>query len=135
MNKLKYLALAAVVGFCFTVTAPKIDAQVSVGVNIGGAPACPYGYYDYAPYACSPYGYYGPEWFSGGVFIGGGAWFNGAPNFQGHVNNRYDPQRGYKGPRPNVGDRPEPTKRLDKVSNFKGNEMRDGRGNVSKGKR
>jgi hypothetical protein len=135
MNKLKYLALAAVVGICFTVTAPKMEAQVNVGVSIGAAPACPYGYYDYAPYACSPYGYYGPEWFSGGVFIGAGSWFNGAPGFQGHVNNRYDPQRGYKGPRPNVGDRPEPSKRLDKVSNFKGNEMRDGRGHVSAQKR
>ena len=23
---------------------------------------------DYYPYACAPYGFYGPEWFSGGVF-------------------------------------------------------------------
>ena len=68
MNKFKYFALAAVAAFIFTVAAPKIQAQVNVGVEIGG-PNCPYGYYDYAPYACSPYGYYGPEWFSGGVFI------------------------------------------------------------------
>jgi hypothetical protein len=136
MNRFKYLALAAVAGFFLTVNVPKIDAQVSVGVNIGGAaPACPYGYYDYAPFACSPYGYYGPEWFSGGVFIGAGSWFNGPANFRGHVNNRYDLQRGYRGPTPNVGDRPEPSKRLDKVSHFKGNEMRDGRGHVSAGKR
>jgi len=136
MNRFGYLALAAVAGIIFIMTVPKIEAQVSVGVNIGGAaPACPYGYYDYAPYACSPYGYYGPEWFSGGVFVGAGSWFHGSDNFQGHVNNRFDPQRGYKGPMPKAGDRPEPSKRLDKVSNFKGNEMRDGRGHTGGAKR
>jgi hypothetical protein len=124
-----------VAGISLTVSAPKVKAQVSVGIDIGAAPNCPYGYYDYAPYACSPYGYYGPEWFTGGVFIGGGPWFHGPDNFQGHVNNRYDMQRGYAGARPNPGDKPEPTKRLDKVSHFKGNEMRDGRGHASAGKR
>jgi len=29
------------------------------------------------PYACAPYGYYGPEWFSGGIFIGAGPWYHG----------------------------------------------------------
>jgi hypothetical protein len=137
MNKLKYLALVvAVAGISLTVSAPKANAQVSVGINIGAAPACPYGYYDYAPYACSPYGYYGTEWFNGGAFIGAGPWFHGADNFRGNVNNRFHPDHGYKGAMPKVGDRPEPGKRLDKVSHFKGNEMRDGRGNVAaKGKR
>jgi len=135
MNRLKYIALAAVVGFCLTVTAPKVQAQVSVGVNIGGAPARPYGYYDAAPYACAPYGYYGPEWFTGGVFIGAGSYFNGPANFRGQVNNRFHPDHGYKGPAPNVGDKPEPSKRLDKVANFKGNEVRDGRGHVGGDKR
>jgi hypothetical protein len=132
MNTFKYLALAAVAGIFLTVTAPKMDAQVSI--NIGTPPQCPYGYYDAAPYACAPYGYYGPEWFTGGVFIGSGPWFHGADNFRGHVNNRFHPDHGYKGPRPNVGDKPEPSKRLDKVAHFKGNEMRDGRGHVA-GKR
>jgi hypothetical protein len=131
MNKFKYLALAAVAGIFFTVNAPKIGAQV--GVSIGAAPACPYGYYDTVPYGCAPYRYYGPEWFSGGVFIGAGPWFHGSDNFQGHVNNRFHPEHGYKGPTPNPGDRPEPSKRLDKVSHFKGNEVRDGRGHVSGG--
>ncbi len=135
MNRFKYLAIAAVAGLCLTVAAPKVQAQVNVGISVGAAPDCPYGYYDYAPYACSPYGYYGPEWFSGGAFIGAGSWFHGPENFQGHVNNRFDTQRGYRGARPNVGDKPEPSKRLDKVSHFKGNEMRDGRGHVSSGKR
>jgi|ERR1700675_55726 len=130
MNWLRYLTLAAVAAIFFTVTAPKIEAQVRVGVDIGVAPACPYGYYDTAPYGCAPYGYYGPEWFTGGVFIGAGPWFHGPDNFQGHVNNRFHPEHGYKGPAPKAGDRPEPTKRLDKVANFKGNEVRDGRGHV-----
>jgi hypothetical protein len=134
MNRFKYLALIGVAGIFLAVSAPKAGAQVTVGVNVGEAPNCPYGYYDYAPYACSPYGYYGPEWFSGGVFIGAGSWYHGPENFQGHVNNRLDIQRGYRGPRPNVGDKPEPTKRVDKVAHFKGNEMRDGRGHVSSGK-
>ncbi|HXA78078.1 MAG TPA: hypothetical protein VNV41_13185 [Candidatus Acidoferrales bacterium] len=130
MSKLKSVALGAVAGICLMVTAPKIEAQVSVAVNVGAAPDCPYGYYDAAPYGCAPYGYYGPEWFTGGVFIGAGPWFHGPDNFQGHVNNRYHPEHGYKGPAPHPGDKPEPSKRVDKVAHFKGNEVRDGRGHV-----
>jgi hypothetical protein len=130
MNLLKYLGLAAVAGIFLTVTAPKMDAQVAV--SVGPAPVCPYGYYDVPPYSCAPYGYYGPEWFSSGVFIGVGPWFHGDEHFRGHVDNRFHPDHGYKGPMPKVGDRPEPAKRLDKVENFKGNEMRDGRGHVAK---
>ena len=60
-------------------------AQVEVGVYPGaygdgyayGPPACAYGYYGYAPYACAPYGYYGPSWFSSGIFIGAGPWLRG----------------------------------------------------------
>src|ERR1035437_5462408 len=106
MIRFKYLVLATFVGACFTVAAPKIQAQVSV--NIGVAPDCPYGYYDTAPYGCAPYGYYRPEWFSGGVFIGAGPWFHGSDDFRGHVNNRFHPEHGYKGPAPKVGDKPEP---------------------------
>jgi hypothetical protein len=128
MNSLKCLALAAVVGTCLAATAPKVEAQVVIGV--GAAPECPYGYYDYAPYSCAPYGYYGPEWFAAGVFIGAGPWFHGHGEFRGHVDNHYDVQHGYRGPMPNRGDRPEPTKRPGMTSNFKGNEMRDGRGHT-----
>jgi hypothetical protein len=130
MNRFKYFALAAVAGLFVLVTAPKMEAQVAV--NVGVAPDCPYGYYDTPPYACAPYGYYGPEWFTGGVFIGVGPWFHGADNFRGHVNNHFHPDHGYKGPAPKVGDRPEPGKPMDKIANFKGNEMRDGRGHVAK---
>src|SRR3984885_4278259 len=106
MHKIQYFLMAVAMGICLLATAPKTKAQVSVGIDIGTAPACPYGYYDYAPYACAPYGYYGPEWFTSGVFVGAGPWFHGPDNFQGHVNNRFHPDHGYKGPAPKVGDRP-----------------------------
>jgi hypothetical protein len=128
MNRLKYLALAAVAGFCLTVAAPKIHAQVAV--DIGVAPDCPYGYYDYAPYTCAPYGYYGPEWFSGGVFIGAGPWFHGDANFHGHVDNHFDVRHGYKGPAPKRGDKAERGRDVGHMENFKGNEVHDGHGHV-----
>jgi hypothetical protein len=109
-------------------------AQAQVSVDVGVAPECPYGYYDVAPYACAPAGYYGPEWFNDGVFIGVGPWFHGSADFRGHVNNRFHPQHGYKGPMPKVGEKAEPAKRVD-AAHFKGNEMRDGRGHVVKDKR
>src|ERR1700690_1556998 len=130
MNRFKYLGLAAVAGLFMTVNAPKLAAQVAV--NVGVAPDCPYGYYDVPPYACAPYGYYGPEWFTGGVFIGAGPWFHGDEHFKGHVNNHFHPDHGYKGPAPKVGDKPEAGKPVDKIAHFKGNEMRDGRGHVAK---
>lgn len=131
MNGLKYLASAAVAGLLLTVSAPKVEAQVSV--NIGTPPDCPYGYYDTAPYGCAPYGYYGPEWFSGGVFIGAGPWFHGPDGFRGHVDNHFHPDHGYHGPHPNVGDRPEASRPVGRVDNFHGNEVRDGRGHVGGG--
>jgi hypothetical protein len=102
--------------------APVAPAQVSFGVNIGPAPICPYGYFDYAPYDCAPYGYYGPDWFNGGVFLGAGPWFHGPHGFYGHVDNRFDPHNGYHGPLPGRG---EPA-----FGNFHGNEARDGRGHI-----
>ena len=128
MNKLRLLSLAAVVAFCFTITAPKSHAQVQV--DIGVAPDCPYGYYDVPPYACAPYGYYGPEWFTGGVFIGAGPWFHGPAGFHGHVNNHFHPDHGYHGPMPARGAHPDPGRSFEKIDHFKGNEVRDGRGHV-----
>jgi hypothetical protein len=103
-------------------------AQAQIDVSIGAAPACPYGYFDYPPYSCAPYGYYGPEWFSGGVFIGVGPWFHGPADFHGKVNNHFDPQHGYHGPLPNAGDHAEAPAKAPK---FRGNEDRDGRGHVA----
>ena len=97
-------------------------APGQVSVSIGVEPVCPYGYFDYAPYACAPYGYYGPDWFVGGIFIGAGPWFHGPKNFYGHVDNRYDPRHGYKGPVPERGEQA--------FNHFHANEARDGRGHV-----
>ncbi len=105
---------ALLAGTCVT------PAQVVVG--IGAEPGCPYGYFDYAPYTCSPYGYYGPDWFNGGLFIGAGPWYRGRQGFYGHVDNRYDPHRGYAGPMPQRGDRA--------FGHFQANEARDGQGHI-----
>src|SRR6516225_7028235 len=84
MRYLKYIVLLGILAF---VCAGTSQAQVRVGIGFGvgpvygpvygPAPVCAYGYYDYYPYACAPYGYYGPDWFTGGVFIGAGPWFHG----------------------------------------------------------
>jgi hypothetical protein len=132
MRGLKFLMLTAVAGGCFAAIAPTAEAQVSV--NIGVAPECPYGYYDVAPYGCAPAGYYGPEWFTGGVFIGAGPWFHGPANFHGHVNNSFHPEHGYHGPMPARGEKPVPERRVD-AAHFKGNEVRDGRGHTAEEKR
>jgi hypothetical protein len=120
------VAAMALVALAFTAASPRAQAQVSVGVNIGPAPICPYGYFDYAPYDCAPYGYYGPEWFVGGVFIGAGPWYHGPAHFRGHVDNRFDARGGYRGPFPHHGDHPDPHP----GGGFHGNEFRDGHGNV-----
>ena len=54
---------------------PTAQGQISIGINLGGPPpVCTYGYYDYAPYACAPYGFYGPGYFYNGIFLGVGPW-------------------------------------------------------------
>jgi hypothetical protein len=127
MRGFAYIAIAAVVAIGFTATPVRAEAQV--GVEVGVAPVCPYGYYDVAPYNCAPYGYYGPEWFSGGVFIGTGPWYHGDEGFRGHVNNKFHPDHGYKGAYPARGEAA--SKHVD-AAHFKGNEMRDGHGHVVK---
>src|ERR1700752_400455 len=122
MGRFAILMLASVVGIGLTATAPKANAQVNV--NIGVAPECPYGYYDVPPYACAPAGYYGPEWFTDGVFIGAGPWFHGPRGFHGYVDNHFHPEHGYKGHMPKPGERAEEGKRVDR-EHFHGNEMRD----------
>ena len=60
----------------FSPTQATAGVSVGVGVNVGGPPPeCPYGYYDYPPYACAPAGYWGPEYFYNGIFIGVGPWW------------------------------------------------------------
>ncbi|HEX4231317.1 MAG TPA: hypothetical protein VHZ07_21785 [Bryobacteraceae bacterium] len=131
MNRLRWLGLTAFAGMLLVVSAPKLHAQISV--QIGPQPVCPYGYYDYAPYSCAPYGYYGPEWFINGGFIGVGPWYHGRPDFHGHVDNHFDVHHGYRGHLPARGERRAPKNRVDQMSHFHGNEMRDGRGHVEGG--
>ena len=124
MRGIKFVVLAAAVaGMFVAVATPKSQAQVSI--NIGVAPDCPYN--------CVPDGYYGSEWFNGGVFIGVGPWFHGSNDFHGKVDNTFDPQHGYNGPMPKVGEKPAAQRRP--VEQFKGNEARDGRGHKTDEKR
>lgn len=82
---------------------PGSNAQVKA--QVGPGPACPYGYYDYPPYNCAPYDYYGPAWFPHGIFRGAGPWFQGPQDFRGQVDDRFDVRHGYHGKLPRRGDR------------------------------
>jgi hypothetical protein len=81
---MRYLRFLALLSVCLFATSYAHAQRVVVGVGAGPvygyagpAPVCAYGYYGYYPYSCAPYGYYGPDWFAGGVFIGAGPWFHG----------------------------------------------------------
>ena len=97
---MRYLKYAALLGVLLFAAAGSAHAQVRVGVAIGGpvvvgpAPVCAYGYYGYYPYACAPYGYYGPDYFVNGVFIGAGPWYHG---YYGHYWGRPYYGRGFYG--------------------------------------
>jgi hypothetical protein len=105
-KKLRIFAVAATFGALLLMGASRpASAQVNINVNIGPAPVCPYGYFDYAPYSCAPFGYYGPTWFNGGVFIGAGPWFVGPVGFRGYFDRRLDPRFGYHGLLPRRGER------------------------------
>ena len=83
MKYLRYVALLALLSLpvAYSQAAVVVGAGVGVGIGIGsvvaGPPVCAYGYYPDYPYACAPYGYYGPSWFVNGVFIGAGPWYHG----------------------------------------------------------
>jgi hypothetical protein len=94
-----------------------------VSVDLGAPPICPYGYFETPPYACAPDGYYGPEWFQGGIFIGAGPWYRGPAGFYGHVDHALDVRKGYRGPMPARGDRPVANRAA-----FRGQAMHDSRG-------
>ena len=132
MNKFQYLLMIAVAALCFTAWPQKAHGQISV--QIGTAPRCPYGYFDYPPYDCAPYGYYGPEWFSGGVFIGAGPWYRGPSHFWGPVDNHYDRHDGWHGQYPPHGEHFDAHHHQHEyVEHFNGNEKRDGRGHSDRG--
>lgn len=127
MRVMKYFAIfAVVVGLsCFAASPAKAQVSLNFGVNVGPEPVCPYGYYDYAPYNCAPYRYYGPEWFQNGFFIGSGPWFHSSRDWHGHVDNRYDPHHGYRGGYPHRGEHGK-FQGYGHGHDFHGNEMRGG---------
>jgi hypothetical protein len=109
MKKILLLGLLGV-GLMAAPAAQAAPVRFRVGIGfgpayVGPAPVCPYGYYSYYPYACAPYGFYGPQWFSGGVFIGAGPWFHGfygrsgyayrGPGYYGHP--AYNARPGFGG--------------------------------------
>jgi hypothetical protein len=103
MQRVKLFAVAVLAGL-FLMYAPQSRAQISISVNIGHAPVCPYGYFPFRPYRCAPYGYYGPAWFPNGFFIGAGPWFRGPRDFHGYINRDFDPRFGYRGRLPRRGE-------------------------------
>lgn len=99
-NLLKIATLLAMGLFCASfASAQRVYFGVGVGPGYYGPvnppPVCNYGYYNYYPYACAPYGYYGPQWFVNGVFIGVGPWYHGYWRHPGYGPEFYG--RGYYG--------------------------------------
>ena len=121
MKTLRRLGFMTIVAGLFIAVAHNASAQVAV--SIGPPPVCPYGYYEVPPYNCAPDGYYGPEWFSGGIFIGAGPWYHGPEHFYGHVDHSLDYRKGYHGHLPERGERP-----AEHRSEFHGKAMHDPHG-------
>src|SRR5258708_30534885 len=88
MRYWKFLALSTLIAALLSIPS---SAAPQVSINIGAEPGCPYGYYDFKPYSCAPYGDYGPDRFNGGGFIGSRPWFHGAHHFHGHADNPFKP--------------------------------------------
>jgi len=83
MRRFRLVLIAMLLLAPFAMTAMAQDVVEDVGVGpalvpapvVYGPPVCAWGYYPYYPYACAPYGYYGPGWFYNGIFIGVGPWY------------------------------------------------------------
>lgn len=132
MGKLKLYLLLSVAALFLVAIAEKAQAQIAI--EVGPPPVCPYGYFDYPPYDCAPYGYYGSEWFINGVFIGAGPWYHGPGHFWGHVDNHFDRNDGFRGEYPHRGEHHATERNSGHVEHFHGNEMRDGHGHSNLGR-
>jgi hypothetical protein len=100
MKYLRYVVLLALLAMPLAYSQAAVRVGVGIGVGVGGGyvagpPVCAYGYYPDYPYACAPYGYYGPSFFANGVFIGAGPWYHG----WGHPYYGRAYGRGFVGPR------------------------------------
>jgi hypothetical protein len=78
--------------------------RIGVGVELAVPavpPVCEYGYYDYAPYACAPVGFYSEDYFYNGIFIGVGPWagWGYGHGWGGHRFNGGNRGRGFGGHR------------------------------------
>ncbi len=116
---MRYAKILAVLGLLLIPASYAHAQRVAIGIGVPayvgpayGPPACAYGYYSYYPYACAPYGYYGPSWFMNGVFIGAGPWYRGyygrpyywgRPGFYGPGFRRDFDDRGWHGFRDHDG--------------------------------
>src|SRR5258708_1140232 len=107
MKGLKLCVAVAVAAIGIAGSTRKATPQGNISIGVGVAPACPYGSFNCGAYSCASFGYYGPQWFTGGVFIGAGPWFHGSEGFHGYVDHHFDPRFGYGGPFPHRGDRPD----------------------------
>ena len=125
MKGFRFLVVAVLAGLCCAGATPKAAAQVNINIGIGVAPACPYGYFDYAPYSCAPVGYYAPQWFVGGVFLGAGPWFHGPEGFRGDIDRDFDPRFGYRGYLPERGERADWGRHRGWEKHFRRTEMRE----------
>ena len=102
----------AVVLTLFAMLSMVPSASAGIGIYITppviavAPPVCEFGYYDYEPYACAPYGYYPPDFFYSGVFIGVGPWWGWGYNhgwaghpfggrYRGHGYEGHNEYRGY----------------------------------------
>jgi len=116
MRYLRYVALLAMLTLPLAYSQAQVQAGVAVGNDQGyaeqgydqgyddpgpgyvnGPPVCPYGYYSYYPYACAPYGFYGPQWFASGIFIGAGPWYHWGWGHGGYYGRAGYYGRGYYG--------------------------------------
>jgi hypothetical protein len=108
MKYLRYVALLALLALPLAYSQAEVRVGIGFGGYVAGPPVCTYGYYADYPYACAPYGYYGPTWFANGIFIGAGPWYQsfGHPyygrsvdrGFYGHgFNGRGSYGRGFDG--------------------------------------
>jgi hypothetical protein len=113
MRYLNYGVLSAALLAVLLVSAGNASAQVAVGVRVGPVgvavgpePVCAYGYYPYAPYGCAPVGYWGPNYFVGGIFVGAGPWFRGWGHPYGYYVRPGYAYHGFYGGRPGYYGRP-----------------------------
>ncbi len=113
MKYMRYAVLVALLAMPLAYSQAAVNVGIGIGVGgpvVAGPPVCSYGYYPYAPYACAPYGYYGPNWFANGIFIGAGPWYHGwghpfypRPYARGVVGPRGFAGHGFVGRGPVVG--------------------------------